>query len=76
MVDAVGEVGEGFRGGGVVLFKEFFSARFVVGEGVERVLFSIFASGSIVDVDVLITDFLEGGLFGGSDAWRIGAVQD
>ena len=72
--DAVGEVGERFGSGGVVFFEEFFGAGFVIGEGVESVLSSIFAFGGVVDSDVLMAGFFKSGLFGGGDTWSVGAV--
>ena len=63
-------------GGAVFFFEEFFGAGFGIGEIVKGVLFDVFAGGGVVDIDGGVAFFFEGGLFGTSGTWCVGAIED
>ena len=74
-IDAGGKFG-GFVGRAVFFLEKLFGAGFGVGEIVECVLFGVFASGSVVDIDSGIAFFFESGLLGAGGAWRVGTIEN
>ena len=75
-----GDAGWEFGGGlgflPIAFLKELLGARFIIVKNVESVVFSTFASRSVVNVDVDIASFFESGLFGTSDTWGVSTVED
>ena len=70
------EIGGWFGFLAVFLFEELLGARLVVVEDIESVVLGVFASWSVVNVDINITFSFKSSLLGASYTWSAGAIEN